>query len=331
MSRSKTSTSTAVTIDAGLVRDLVPVREAGAHKWGVGGLLIVGGSPGYVGAPALAALAAGRSGAGIITIASPRSSLGAIASIVPEATFLPLPEGDLGVGGERAAARIQETLERYRALVVGPGLGKDEYANAIMQGLTGASIASVTSKLVGFSSTRTVEATVTPSERRQILGGDIAAVIDADALNWLAAQDEWSKRFASGTLVLTPHVGEMARLTGLDSESILADPASVAAKFASEWQQTVVLKGGASVVTNGDIVRVASSGPTALATAGSGDVLAGSIGAFLAQGLAPIDAASLAVYLGTYAAEALSVRLSPLGVVASDLPVAIAEAFISLR
>lgn len=331
MSRPKNSAVSPVTINADLVRNLVPLRPAGAHKWGVGGLLIVGGSPGYVGAPALAALAAGRSGAGIITIASPRSSLGAIASIVPEATFLPLPEGDLGPGGERAASRIQETLERYKAMVVGPGLGKDEYADAIMQGLTGSSTAKASSSLVGFSSTRTVKTAEPEAERTAILGGATPAVIDADALNWLAAQDGWSKRFAPYTLVVTPHIGEMARLTGLEAEEILADAVGVASRFASEWQQTVVLKGGATVVTNGEVVRVAESNPAALATAGSGDVLAGSIGALLAQGLAPIDAASLAVYLGTHAAETLSERLSPLGVIASDLPVAIAEAFISLR
>ena len=98
MSRAKSSGSTPVIIDAALARELVPVRTENAHKWGVGGLLIIGGAPGFVGAPALAALAAGRSGAGVATIASPRSLMTAMATIVPEASFLALPDGDLGPG-----------------------------------------------------------------------------------------------------------------------------------------------------------------------------------------------------------------------------------------
>jgi NAD(P)H-hydrate epimerase len=331
MSRSRTTAAKPVSIDADLVRSLVPERAEGAHKWGVGGVLIVGGSPGYVGAPALAALGAGRSGAGIVTIASPRSSLGAIAAIVPEATFMPLPEGDLGPAGERAASRIQEDLDRYKALVVGPGLGKDEYADTIMMGLTGTASVKSSNSYLGFSMSRPPAPETPDVERRAIIGGGIPAVLDADALNWLSKQENWSSRFAPGSLILTPHVGEMARLTGLDHDEILEDAPGVASRFAGEWQQTVVLKAAITVVADTKTTRVVNNTPVALATAGSGDVLAGSIGALLAQGLSPLEAASLAVYLGTKAAESLSGRLSPLGVVASDLPVAIAEAIAALR
>ncbi|MCC6703771.1 MAG: NAD(P)H-hydrate dehydratase [Thermomicrobiales bacterium] len=330
MSQKTSAAGSPVSIDAGLVKARIPVREVGAHKWGVGGVLIVGGSPGYIGAPALAAMAAGRSGAGVVSIASPRSAIGAIAAIVPEATFTPLPEGDLGPGGERAAGKVRESLDRFKALVIGPGLGDDEYANSIMQGLTGASAAKRPTFSVGFATARGETTAPEPEARASIVGGAIPAVLDADALNWLAGESDWSERFAPNTLVLTPHAGEMARLTGLDTAEIVADPAAIASRFAREWRQTVVLKGGVSVIASGDTLRQIAA-PPALATAGSGDVLAGSIGAFLAQGLDPVDAASLALYLGAQAAERLSEKLSPLGVVASDLPLAIAEALAALH
>ena len=330
MSRSKSTSVSPVAIDAKLVKSILPARDPGAHKWGVGGVLIIGGSPGYIGAPALAAMGAGRSGAGIVSIASPRSALGAIASIVPEATFMPLPEGDLGAGGERAAERIREKLERYLALVVGPGLGEDEYADAIMQGLTGAAIAPRATSSLGFSVGRAATTTQSESSSMTILGGSIPAVIDADGLNWLAGQEDWPSRFAPNSLVLTPHIGEMARLTGLETSEIAAESAGVAARFAAEWQQTIVLKGGPTVVASGDQVRVATASPAALATAGSGDVLAGSIGALLAQGCSPIDAATAAIFLGVEAAERLTKRFSALGVIATDLPMAIAESIAEL-
>jgi NAD(P)H-hydrate epimerase len=329
MPTTKSPSNKPVELSAELVRDLVPTRGAHAHKWGVGGVLIVGGSPGYIGAPALAARAAGRSGAGIVTIASPRSTIGAIASIVPEATFIPLPEGDLGPGGERAADKIRESLDRYRAILVGTGLGKDEYATAVMNGLSGASTITRASGSVGFSVHR--ESTVQPTEssRTSIIGATQPTVIDADGLNWLAEQDGWESRFAPGSLVLTPHIGEMARLTNLDAEEILANPVEIAQTWAAKWKQTVVLKANTTVVSDGTTTRVSQPAP-ALATAGSGDVLAGSICAFLAQGLTAIDAASLAIYLGGAAATSLASRLSVIGVVASDLPDAIAEATAAL-
>jgi len=183
---------------------------------------------------------------------------------------------------------------------------------------------------VGFATARGETTAPEPEARASIVGGAIPAVLDADALNWLAGESDWSERFAPNTLVLTPHAGEMARLTGLDTAEIVADPAAIASRFAREWRQTVVLKGGVSVIASGDTLRQIAA-PPALATAGSGDVLAGSIGAFLAQGLDPVDAASLALYLGAQAAERLSEKLSPLGVVASDLPLAIAEALAALH
>ncbi len=328
--KQKTAPST-VTIDDSLARTLLPRREEHAHKWGVGGVLIIGGSPGYLGAPALAAMSAGRSGAGIVSIASPRSAMGAIASIVPEASFMALPESDLGIGGDRVSSRVRERLEKFKALVVGPGLGEDEYADAVMQGLTGI-VETRTAAPVGFSVGRPSADAVAAVEQHRILGGEIPAVLDADGLNWLAKQgDDWKDRFAPQSLVLTPHVGEMSRLTGLEAEEIIANAPAIAHKYAAAWQQTVVLKGSPTVVSDGNQVLIAPGAPASLATAGSGDIFAGSIGAFLAQGLAPVDAAALAAWAGVRAAERLADRFGTLGLIATDLPVAIAEVLARLE
>ncbi len=312
-----------VVINESVALRILPHREAGAHKWSVGGVIIVGGSPGYIGAPALAALGASRSGAGIVLIASPRGAVGSIASIVPEAAFIPMPEGDLGVGGRRAAEKIDERLDKAKALVVGPGLGDDEYADLVMTALLGKQIARHQVSL-GFSAPKS-EVSPARASSDAILGQDKPAVIDADSLNWLATQDEWWKLLNPNTCVLTPHLGEMARLTGKDISDIEADAIGVAVAAAKEWQQVVVLKGSPTIATDGERVYVAESSPRALATAGTGDVLAGSIGAFLAQGVEPLESAAMAIFIGCRAVARLTERFGTLGVIATDLPPAIAE------
>ena len=320
--KAKTAIETVV-IDESVALNILPQREAGAHKWSVGGVIIVGGSPGYIGAPALAALGANRSGAGIVLIASPRGAVGSIASIVPEAAFIPMPEGDLGGGGRRAAEKIDERLDKAKALVVGPGLGDDEYADQVMTALLGRKVAHHTASL-GFSAGKADEPAA-GANSDAILGQAKPAVIDADALNWLATQDEWWNLLNPNTCVLTPHMGEMARLAGKDVAEIEADPINVAVSAAKEWRQVVVLKGSPTIATDGERVYIAEASPRSLATAGTGDVLAGSIGAFLAQGVAPLEAAALAIFAGCRAAARLTERFGTLGVIATDLPTAIAE------
>ncbi|CAN5381130.1 hypothetical protein BH09CHL1_BH09CHL1_27500 [soil metagenome] len=318
---SKTATAVdAKTIDVALATSLLPTRELNAHKWSVGGVIVIGGSPGYIGAPAMAALAAGRSGAGLVAVACPRGSVGPIAAIVPSASFLSLPEGD--VSRERTE-KFRARFDKSKALVVGPGLGDDEYSDSVMQVLYGSKASPVHSTF-GFSARISTPVSSEPAEE-SAFGRGKPAVIDADGLNWLAKTDEWWNLLVPGTVILTPHAGEMARLTGLETSEITSDPIGVAQRFAEKWQQTVVLKGAPTVVSNGEVTRVAASIEPALATAGSGDVLAGSIGAFLAQGLDPIDAATLAIYAGTAAARTLTEKLGTLGVIATDLPLAIAE------
>ncbi len=315
-------TGNAQLIDDGFAIAALPKRSIGAHKWGVGGLVIIGGGPGYIGAPALCAMGANRAGVGIITMAVPRSAMTAISTLVPEAVYIPMPEGDAQTVAKRAVELIAPKLEKSRAVVVGPGLGDDEYADAFLSLLFG--IQSIRSRAqMGFAAPAI--ATPTAADTPRIIGGEKPAVVDADALNWLAKQPEWWSIVPPGTLVLTPHVGEMSRLLDWPTDNIIADPIGAAVEAATRWRQVVVLKYGFSVATDGDAVLVADDAPPSLATAGAGDVLAGMIGAFLAQGLAPLQAAGLGLYTGVRAARRVEQRFGTLGLVASDLPVAIAE------
>jgi NAD(P)H-hydrate epimerase len=144
------------------------------------------------------------------------------------------------------------------------------------------------------------------------------AVLDADALFLLAQVEAWWEHVPRASLVLTPHPLEMQRLLGADE--IPPDPVAAAAEAAARWGQTVVLKGAATVIAHHEgLVRVHQGGNAALATAGTGDVLAGAIAGLLAQGLAPFDAATLGVYLHSAAGRLVREELGDMGTVASDL------------
>ncbi len=298
---------------------VLPRREPGAHKWGVGGVVVVAGSTPFAGAAALCCAGAGRSGAGIVSAALPRSIAPVVVGLVPEITLVILPEGESNSVATRAAEAIGERLGRSAAMVVGPGLGNDAATAALLGTLFGFTRAR---GAIGFG-------TAKPGPDTSVFDGTIATagkpvVVDADALTWLAEQENWWERVPSRLLVLTPHPGEMTRLTDVSVEEIAANPALIARQAATRWRQTVVLKGGRTVVATADGAVVAADAPPSLATAGSGDVLCGSIGAFLAQDLNGPDAAALAVFAGCRAAERLAKTHSTLGVVAGDLPMAIA-------
>jgi len=309
----------------------LPKRTFGAHKWGVGGLVLIAGGPGYIGAAALAAMSAARSGAGIVNIAISRGSIGPVATLVPEAVFIPLGEGDLEASARRARESIEKKLDRCKALVIGPGLGDDDYVNALLVALFGKSAARRTSELGFHKHEESKPAASSDSGTSTLIGGDKPAVIDADGLNWLAKQTDWWTTVKPFSLVLTPHIGEMSRLTGETTEEILADPAKSAKTAATKWQQVVVLKYGHTIATDGSTAILAEDALSSLATAGSGDVFAGSLGAFLAQGVAALDAAGLAMYVGGQATKTVEHRFGVLGLVASDLPQAIAESIAEIE
>lgn len=296
------------------VRARVPRRLPDAHKSDCGTLLVVAGAVTYVGAPGFVAEAAMRAGAGLATMAVPRAIAGTVAAVVREATLLPLPD-DV----DRAGKQIREWVHRFTAAVIGPGLGREEETERFLARLLGIGEARSRPQL-GFGG-------ASPSAAPDaILPPTLPLVIDADGLNWLSGLNDWSEQIKNPT-ILTPHPGEMARLTGREADEIKRDPWRVATECADAWDKVVVLKGGPTIVAApGGALWAAPGGNPALATAGTGDVLAGTIGGFLAQGLSPLDAAICGVHVGARAAERAADEVGEYGMVAPDLLPAIAAA-----
>jgi NAD(P)H-hydrate epimerase len=270
-------------------RELVPDRALDAHKGTLGWVLVLGGGADYIGAPILSAAAAARSGCGLVSLAvEPRAQLAA-ASALPEATYL---IRDPREGPYQQVERILDRLESFDALVVGPGLGRAEQESALVRLL--------------LETLRT--ATRCPP-----------IVIDADALNVLAGWERWWERIPAGCL-LTPHHGEMSRLTGRPADEVAAANWTLAVDRAAAWQQTLILKGPFTTVASpgGESWTYPAPNP-ALATAGSGDVLAGLTAGLAAQALGLVDAASLAVVTHARAAMAAAERHAFRSLLASDL------------
>lgn len=270
---------------------LLPARDPRAHKGSHGTLVCLAGSLDYAGAGLLTALAAARVGTGLVTLAVQASLQPVFAGRVPEVTTLGLAEdgGDL-VDGE---AQRQIVARGATALVIGPGLRESAGSGRLV--------------------------------RRLVEGDGPPAVVDGGALNLLAVDADWSATAVGGRLVLTPHPGEFGRLTGRPVGDDDAERAARCAAAAADLGQVVVLKGAHTVISAPDgRSAMAPFENAALATAGTGDVLAGTIGGLLAQGLAPFEAACLGVYLHGAAGERLRDRLGEAGPLASDLPLEIA-------
>jgi NAD(P)H-hydrate epimerase len=288
-------------LNARWVRERLPPRPAGANKGTFGRVLVVAGSKLYVGAARLAALGALRSGAGLVTIACPASVQALIASGVSEATFLPLPDRDGFVVSE-AAIEVVRAMHSYDVLLIGPGLGQGAGQDSLM---------------------------------RQVLSGISSdgprVVVDADGLNALARTPQWWER-TEANCALTPHPGEFGRLTGRTVDDVQSNRLAHAREAASSWKQTVVLKGAYTVVASpGGTASVNPYANPALASAGTGDVLAGAIAGLLAQGLSPYEAASCGVYLHAAAAEGLRSELGDAGMLAGDLLVELPRTVKELR
>ncbi len=273
-------------LDRRWARNRVPARPSDANKGTFGRLLVVAGSPEYRGAAALVARGAQRSGVGLVTLAAANDVVAAVAAQSPETTFLPLGPAWPAPG---AADAILAGAGDFDVAVVGPGLSKRHGMHDFVLRL-----------LERWPAGRPV-------------------VLDADALNVLADTDGFPSRLPPNA-VLTPHPGEMARLTGLPLAELQAHRSTVALDHARAWNTVVVLKGSNTVVAAGDgRLQLAPFATAALASAGTGDVLAGVIGSFIAQGMEPFDAAVLAVYVHGKAGEALVEELGVAGVLASDV------------
>ncbi len=309
------------------VRALLPRRPRNAHKGTFGRALIAAGSVNYTGAAYLAASAAYRVGAGLVTLAVVPPVYGVLAGRLPETTWLMLPQ-DQGVIAGGAAEVLRNNYAKTQALLVGPGLGLErETADFVRRWIGASDDGGPRRGQLGF-----VPATAGEAQGNAQAGPATMprTVVDADGLKLLARVEGWAQRLPRET-VLTPHPGEMAVLTGLDKDAIEADRLGAARKFAMEWGQVVVLKGAFTVVAapDGRAALLPFATP-ALARAGTGDVLAGAIAGLLAQGLEPFDAAVAAAFLhgraGELAAQSLGTTTSVLaGDVAEGLIEALAD------
>ncbi len=273
------------------VRALLPPRPAGANKGTFGRVMVVAGSRNYVGAARLAVEGAARVGAGLVTLACPESLQPLVAARLTEATYLPLPEEDGAIGRDAVAPLLRSAFGGYQALLVGCGLGQNPSTQAFLRSLL-------------FS---------LPEEP------PFALVIDADGLNALARTPRWWCLLRSPA-VLTPHPGEMSRLARQSIVDIQADRLQAAVSAASQWGKVVVLKGAHTVVASPDgRATLSPFANPALASAGTGDVLAGAIAGLAAQGLTLYDAALCGVYLHGAAANDLRSELGDAGLLAGDL------------
>ncbi len=296
-------------ISADWVQKRLPKRPAQSHKGTFGTAMLVAGSINYTGAALLAGKSACRAGTGLVQLAIPGPLYNALAGQLPEAIWLILPH-ETGVIAESAADLVLENLERITALLVGPGLGLETATLQFMRRLLGLRESKGS---VGFINTGAVTDIAKKAELPPL-------VIDADGLKLLAKIPDWQKILPPNA-ILTPHPGEMSVLTGLSVDEIQSNRITTARHFADQWGHIIVLKGALTVIASPDgqfgIIPVATS---ALAHAGTGDVLAGLIAGLLAQGMPPFDAAAAGAWIhaqaGISAANQLGTTAS---VIASDV------------
>jgi ADP-dependent NAD(P)H-hydrate dehydratase len=264
-------------------------REAEGHKGTYGRVMIVGGSRGKAGAPALAGMAAFRSGAGLVTVVVPRSVQDIVAGFEPSLMTVGLGNRDADELRHEHANEIRELAKNQTALAIGPGMSTEPDTARLVQALY--------------------------HKLEQPL------VVDADGLNALAQWQE-GLQHAPGPRILTPHPGEFERLTGENCDADPTKRAEQAAKLArrdTASQTIVVLKGHRTIVTDGMRVSFNGTGNPGMATGGSGDSLTGILTALLAQGMSPWDAARLGVHVHGLAGDLAADELGEVSMIASDI------------
>jgi len=280
------------------IADLLPARNPRAHKGVAGRVLIAGGSPGLTGAVTLAARAATRSGAGYVQCVVPEGLNDVFEIKLTSEMTLLAPQTGARTLARGAEERIRKWAERADAMLVGSGLSREAESAALARAL--------------------------------VAGRTRPMVLDADGLNAYEGSEGFDS--ASGApLVLTPHLGEMGRLTGDTPASLEARRIDAAREWAGRWKAVVVMKGAPTVTAAPDgRATVNPTGNPGLATAGTGDVLAGVVAAFLAQRLDPYDAARAAAYVHGLAGDRVAGEKGPLGLDAGDVAEAIPAAMHAL-
>lgn len=268
-------------LDHAQVLKLLPDRQPQAHKGNFGRVLLLCGSRGYTGAAALAAMGSLRSGAGLVYLAVPESIYDIEAVKLTEPIVLPLADCN-GTLSSDAVDAVLELLPRMDAVLTGPGWGQSDGTSAVLRAV-----------LENFQG---------------------PVVVDADGINLLAKHKTLLRRRKHPT-ILTPHEGEFSRL---DSD-YQADRLNSALAFAGEYGCILVLKGHETLTTDGTVCYRNTTGNPGMAVGGSGDVLAGVIVSLLGQGLAPLQAASVGVWLHGAAGDLSAKRIGQYGMLPTDL------------
>ena len=293
------------------IAELLGPRPRDSNKGMYGHVLVVGGSLGKAGAAAMAGFSALRSGAGLVTVATPRSVLSTVAGFHPELMTEPLEETGDGTISIYALDLLQQLAENKTVLAIGPGISRNEETAEVV--------------------------------RKVVAGSGVPVVLDADGLNAFEGRaDELDRRELRGRaenaektriLVLTPHPGEMARLTGLSIKAIQRDRVNVARNFAHEHGLILVLKGDRTVVAGPDgEAWINPTGNPGMATGGTGDILTGIVAGMLAQNpQRAFQAVLAAVYLHGLAGDIACDHLGEQALVATDLVKALPEAFRRVR
>ncbi|NVN98354.1 MAG: NAD(P)H-hydrate dehydratase [Geobacteraceae bacterium] len=283
-------------IDAEYAAKLVTPRSRTAHKGSYGHCLIVAGSCGKSGAAAMAANSAMRAGVGLVTLAVPCGIHPVVEVKTTEAMTVPLPESPAGAIAFDSLKVIEHLIEGKDVIAAGPGLGLDEETIAVIKGIVS------TAKL--------------------------PLLLDADALNAVAEDISILPGSSSPTVVLTPHPGEMARLTGASVTAIESDRIGAARHFAATNGCYLLLKGARTVIAAPDgRIAINSTGNPGMASGGMGDVLSGVITALLAQGYEPFDACCLGAYCHGLAGDMVAEEKGEIGLIATDVQEMVPYAF----
>jgi ADP-dependent NAD(P)H-hydrate dehydratase / NAD(P)H-hydrate epimerase len=290
-------------LTSSFVRSLILPRRKHSNKGDYGHVLVVAGSKGMPGAPVLCAAGALRSGAGLVTVAVPESQYGIVAKkLRSEAMLLPVPENGQGSFSATAFQKIERFVRdrKVTAVVIGPGIRVNKDTRRLVQ------------RVLGLSG--------------------LTVIADADALNALKG-DSKALRNAKADLIITPHPGEMGRLTGMKTKAILKMKAAVAKKFSAGNRVVCVLKGSGTAVSDGRKVFENTTGNPGMAKGGSGDVLAGMIGALAAQAREPrlLNAAAAGVYIHGLAGDIAARKETMIGMTAGDMAKAIPAALKKMR
>ncbi len=265
---------------------VLPPRQPDSNKGDFGRVLVIAGSRGMSGAALLCGSAALRAGAGLVRLAVPQEIVAIVAGGNPCLMTAAMPQDELGRFSAAAESELLALVQSSDVVALGPGLGKSPDLTRL-----------VTALLQGVAR---------------------PLVLDADGLNALAGDPAILQQHA-GPLIITPHPGEFARLVQTETAKVQANRRDLALQFAARYKLVLVLKGHGTIVTDGLRVYQNTTGNPGMATAGSGDVLAGAIAALVGQRLPPFDAAQLAVHVHGLAGDLAKDELGEVGLIASDL------------